>query len=380
MLSIWLLVAIAPAQAASRTGPAGRGFYYPPKQLIAGPHGSVVWAHDLHGIAAPAGGRSTRVLYRSVSVAGRPIVVSGMVTVPRGTPPRGGWPLISYAHGTSGTADRCAPSRGPRDWGGLWVQNWLLHRYVLAGYAIAQTDYEGLGTAGVHPYLVGRSEGRSVIDMALAARAVDPAIGRRWVSMGHSQGGHAALWAASLGPAWAPRLRLVGAVALAPATQVETIAEAIESLKEPNGGLSSFGALALKAYESLTGRSVLSDAARPLWPSLGRQCITQLYRTWARFAPADLFKPGADLAAINRYGRRQDPALIGYRVPVFLAQGKADRTVPSVFNETTAKQWKARGVRVAFHEYPGADHDGAATSSYIDASRWVRARFRPTYG
>ena len=39
------------------------------------------------------------------------------------------------------------------------------------GYAIAATDYPGLGTPGPHPYLVGDSEARAVIDSVRAARS-----------------------------------------------------------------------------------------------------------------------------------------------------------------------------------------------------------------
>jgi hypothetical protein len=38
---------------------------------------------------------------------------------------------------------------------------------------VVQTDYEGLGTPGTHPYLNGPSEGRRVLDMVRAARRLD---------------------------------------------------------------------------------------------------------------------------------------------------------------------------------------------------------------
>ena len=69
-----------------------------------------------------------------------------------------------------------------------------------------RTDYEGLGTPGDHPYLIGVSEGRSVLDMVRAARKLDSNLGKRVVIAGHSQGGHAALWAASLQRSWTPEL------------------------------------------------------------------------------------------------------------------------------------------------------------------------------
>ena len=75
----------------------------------------------------------------------------------------------------------------------------MLGRWLKAGYAIVRTDYEGLGTPGDHPYLIGRSEGHSVLDAARAARKLDSGIGKRVVIAGHSQGGQSALWAAVAG-------------------------------------------------------------------------------------------------------------------------------------------------------------------------------------
>jgi hypothetical protein len=65
-------------------------------------------------------------------------------------------------------------------------------------------NYEGLGTYGVHPYLLGESEGRGILDIVpavrqLAAEGVDgPEIAGEYVIIGHSQGGQAALFGAQL--------------------------------------------------------------------------------------------------------------------------------------------------------------------------------------
>jgi hypothetical protein len=56
--------------------------------------------------------------------------------------------------------------------------------------------YQGLGTPGKHPYLIGEAEGRSVLDIVSAARQLDPKIGLRFLISGHSQGGQSALFAA----------------------------------------------------------------------------------------------------------------------------------------------------------------------------------------
>src|SRR5690625_5966931 len=89
-----------------------------------------------------------------------------MVFLPRGEAPEGGWPVLAWAHGTTGIADRCAPSLNPaseRD--AAFLNHWLQ-----TGYAIVATDYEGLGTPGPQPYLHCASEAYSIIHSVQAAR------------------------------------------------------------------------------------------------------------------------------------------------------------------------------------------------------------------
>jgi hypothetical protein len=86
--------------------------------------------------------------------------VSGIVIVPPGPPPAGGWPIVAWAHPTTGVVPHCAPSLA------LFVFQQIAgsRKLLENGYAIAATDYPGLGTPGPHPYLVGESEARAVID------------------------------------------------------------------------------------------------------------------------------------------------------------------------------------------------------------------------
>ena len=71
--------------------------------------------------------------------------------------------MISYAHGTVGLVNRCAPSF--RD-----DLPAFLGEYLKAGFAFVATDYEGLGPAGPHPYLNGKSEAYGQTDIVRAAR------------------------------------------------------------------------------------------------------------------------------------------------------------------------------------------------------------------
>src|SRR4051794_19668897 len=219
LLTLLTLAAAAPAAPAALPRPSGLAFYAPPSPLPAGPHGTVIRARPLRGPAALDGARrNVLLLYRSTSTRGRAIAVSGTVAVPRGRAPRSGWPVISYGHGTTGIADRCAPTR---DRAGTAVHAYvayaqpLLERWLKAGYAVVRTDYQGLGTPGTHEYLNGPAEGRAMLDAVRAAREAAP-LARRVVLAGHSQGGHAALWAAAIARRWTPELSVRGTYALAP--------------------------------------------------------------------------------------------------------------------------------------------------------------------
>ena len=62
------------------------------------------------GPALPSAGRNEVITYASQDGNGDPVVVSGTVSIPRTPAPEGGYPVISWAHGTTGVADACAPS------------------------------------------------------------------------------------------------------------------------------------------------------------------------------------------------------------------------------------------------------------------------------
>ena len=112
-------------------------------------HGDLIWARKVAN-PLPQAGRTWTLLYRSTSIRGKAIGVSGFVMLPRGKPPKGGWPVVSWAHGTSGIADSCAPSRDPKGPYTFYAAP-QFGAWLKAGYAIANTDYEGLGTPGSTP-------------------------------------------------------------------------------------------------------------------------------------------------------------------------------------------------------------------------------------
>ncbi|MCX6469618.1 MAG: alpha/beta hydrolase [Corynebacteriales bacterium] len=143
-------------------------------------------------------------------------VVTGSVFAPSGPAPQGGWPIVAVGHGSSGIDHGCGPSTGP-DFGGELT---TVSALVRAGYAVGLSDYQGLGTAGVHPYLDATTAGYNLIDSVRAVRATFSATSTRWAAVGGSQGG-AAAWAANEeASAYAPELELIGSASLAPAADL----------------------------------------------------------------------------------------------------------------------------------------------------------------
>jgi hypothetical protein len=149
----------------------------------------------------PAGSTAHTMVYRSISgITGLATVVSGAVFTPPGAPPPGGWPVIGYAHGTVGVTPDCAPTGDSRLLGDITS----VAIQLKLGYAVAYTDYAGLGkptgsvpgTPTSHAYLEPKSAAFNLIDAVRAARTVVPQLSSRWVALGSSQGGETA-WAAA---------------------------------------------------------------------------------------------------------------------------------------------------------------------------------------
>lgn len=172
---------------------------------------------DLDESIRELGAESLRVRYRSTSSDGQHTVVTGALFVPAGTPPPGGWVVLAHAHGTTGINNDCGPSSSPN----LFSMATLVVGYLKAGYAVAFTDYQGLGGGGMHVYLDNKTEGYNVIDSVRALRNAKPgSISERWVAVGGSQGGGASWSAAEQASAYAPELHLVAAVNAVPAADI----------------------------------------------------------------------------------------------------------------------------------------------------------------
>ncbi|MGW6730500.1 lipase family protein [Nocardia sp. NPDC055029] len=358
------------------------GFYAPPAESIPGQHGSVIRSQPLTGSQAVQGARNSLVLYRSVDAQGKPVAVSGTLAVPEGTPPAGGWPLLSWAPGTNGVADACAPSRAEGSSPGKDDQA----RWVAKGYAVARTDYQGLGTPGNHGYLIGETEQRAVSDFATAAREVDKSVGSRWVAMGHSQGGHAALFAAGAAAAWAPGAELLGAVALAPASHLgEQVRMAKWTVSNPlgklgTGDVSLYVPLLVRGAQTVTDvdpARFLTERAVSMLSIADSECTAALRDRgkWGGLSAKDVFTKDGDLSGLLRVLDDNDPSGLRFTAPVLVLQGRSDMTVPLKSTDAMVAEQQLHGQSVDYRKYDDVDHSGIVAASFADALGWVDTRF-----
>ena len=375
------VLALAPASADAakvRKGPSGNAFYTPPSPLPGKKHGDLIWARKLTGSGALKGASANwLVLYRSTLSDGKPTAVSGIVSLPRRKAPKSGWKSVSWEHGTTGIADVCAPSRSF----GLTSPE-VLSTWLKKGYAIAGTDYQGLGTPGTHRYLSGVDEGRSGLDILRAARQLDPRVGKSFAIAGHSQGGHAALWAAALAPKWTPELDLEGTIAYAPASHIETQARILIGLSARTPGLTALSALIFRgidaAHPSLHLSNLLTPQAAALYPQTLTQCLGKLSQQneFGSLSPAELFRAGAALEPAFQLLGQSDPEHLKIHAPLFIAQGAADNTVIPGFTDQLDSALAAAGTKIDYKKYAGVDHGGIVTAAHQDTLAWARALLR----
>lgn len=367
--------------AAALSLPAGQvraqmPFYQASTQELAGWPGTLIRSEPM--IGAPDGAQAYRVLYRSTGLQGEPIAVSGVIVVPSGPAPIGGRPIVAWAHPTTGVVPHCAPSLAVF----VFQQMAGLRQLIEQGAVVAATDYPGLGTAGPHPYLVGDSEARAVIDSVRVARTMPGAGGgNSFAVWGHSQGGQASLFTGLIATSYAPELNLVGVAAAAPATSLVTLMG--DDFKSAGG--KNLTAMTLwswsRVFGAPIGKVVLPEAV-PTVDRLADECIESVFDILARrqtekpLEQAFLSVPNiATVEPWRTLATRNTPGTLPARIPLFLAQGTTDNLVlPEVTRDYMQRQCKAGG-KVTMLWLPGVSHGFAAAKSADAAVAWMMDRF-----
>ena len=348
-------------------------FYDPPNPLP-GPAGTVIRMEPL-GVTVP-GATAYRILYVSERSDGVPAASGGMLFIPDAPAPPEGRPVVAWAHGTLGMGDACVPSRSSNPLQD--TDNWL-DQMMQFGWVVVSTDYVGLGTPGPNQYLIAQSEVRDLVNAVRAARNVPAAqAGTRYVTWGHSQGGHSSIWTGHLGEEYAPELDLLGVAAAAPALNLSEIVGA----QWDNVVGWVIGPDVIESwptyYPDLPVDPILSPQAASTSARLAGECIKEsAIEGLAReklgqqfFAMDPLTDPAWAAAALE-----QTPTPLAADMPVFISQGTADKVVLPWPNAMVQKKWCDAGSSISVLWMGGISHQAAATTSGPSAVAWISDRF-----
>ncbi|MFM7509802.1 MAG: alpha/beta fold hydrolase [Actinomycetota bacterium] len=359
---------------------AAGNFYAVPRTFPGDAPGTIVRSEAMDPPSSSS--LAWRIMYSSSNDAGDPIVVTGMVIAPTGIPPANGRPVVAWAHPTTGIDDSCAPSKQAEPFDSIMG----LQEFLSKGWVVVATDYEGLGTDGEHPYLIGASEARSVIDSVRAAHALDGTnASTRFGVFGHSQGGHAALFTGQLAATQAPDLTLVGAVAAAPSGDLHEQFE----LSQNTEAYSYVGSYMVGSwsdlYDARLPTAVTPDAVGTV-ERLATECVVggskdaderleRIFDTDSTVTPSlwvDGFTNGDPWRSILE---TNSPGAEPIPVPTLITQGTSDKVIPASTTAQLATRLRSSGSTVTEQVLPGVPHTLAGEKSVPFAVEFFTDRF-----
>jgi pimeloyl-ACP methyl ester carboxylesterase len=241
---------------------------------------------------------------------------------------------------------------------------------------VTASDYPGLGTPGVHPYLVGDSEGRAVIDSVRAARNLNGSLSNIWIAAGHSQGGQAALFAGEIADTYGMGLQLKGVVAIAPVSNLDLIAPALPGT--PLQGYLAMAVYGLAAADpAVHPQEILAQPALDLAGVLDTGCFNEVIAAYAPLTAQQMVVGGVLPDSLLATGAAlSNPAQQPSNSPVFLVQGAADQTIPPELTGLLQQEECAvdtYGTQLTL--YPGQDHDPVLYAAQADIVSYITARF-----
>lgn len=379
-------LAVLTAGATAHAAESEADFYTPPSPLPAGAPGDVLryepgefYLDPIKLIEPDAD--VYRLMYLSSDTHGAPNAVTGTLLVPeRQWRGEGARPLVSYAPGTQGVGDDCAPSKKLAL--GLEYEGPFITGLLALGYAVVVTDYEGLGTPGMHTYVNRAAEAHAVLDAARAAQRI-PEAGLSpdspVVLAGYSQGGGASAAAAELIDEYAPELDVKGAYAGAPPANLAEVAPVLDG--HYAAGFLGFSLLSLEAaYEEIDLDEVVNDKGRRMLDEIAEACTEDAILKYAFMRTSKLTKDGRALKEYldeEPYASAVAEQRIGERapdVPVFVLHSKLDDIVPYAQGRQMAVDWCEKGGTVQFTTSYVPSHIGGMLRAYPQAVSWLNDR------
>lgn len=325
----------------------------------------------------PSAGDAERMSYQTTGPHGL-TPSTGVLYLPRGDAPAGGWPVIAWAHGTVGDSSYDAPSiTGEHSATSDYVDSWLRR-----GYAVAATDYIGMGSPGIAPYLNCQVAAKTVIDSVRASHQLSDQLADKWAVVGLSQGGQAAMCTANVVTEYAPELDYRGAVAQGVPSNIETLAPLAGPWFPPGGifaGLTNFMSFAIAGLRDSRPDIDVDSFLTPLGIKLVDAAPTMPYREFAKLSSghsvAEMLSRSLNdpplLAALTDY---LAIPLTGYTGPIMLIQGAKDLVVPIPLTLKLVADLNLAGTRPDFRVVD-ADHIGTVFAGEADAAQFVAGIF-----
>ncbi len=365
-------------------GVAPTDFYTPPNPLPDQPPGSVLRAEPIKD--APEGAAAWRVLYMSSNNAGDPVAISALYVEPT-TPPTTGsrFPLIGFAHGTTGVGRECGMSQAPfvDETPGNEYWRTLIGPMVGAGFAVVATDYEGMGAPGTATYLL-RKQSYDVLDSLRAALELRP---QRLDSLnlgvlGHSEGGYVALTTADMAADYAPELSIQGSVSQAPGG-LPPIPAAINALLGSTGGDGPTPRSGYITDLTTSWNETYPDISTPeIWYTAeGKTAIPEAAKLCQGAQLAFLDQPFhyyfnnkvpiamAEIPAIEQPLTQQSD------IPILLQQGDEDTSVVPQLTRAMAIQGCALGDKIEYQAFPNDVHRSVQYTGRAYFLDWFSQRF-----
>ena len=292
--------------------------------------------------------------------------------------------MVSFAHGTTGLGDKCAPSLStvslPPNTNAFLDNGWI----------VSATDYEGLGTPGILPYLAGTAAARDSIDIVRATRQLVHDVSRHYVVTGHSEGGQTALFALHIAASYAPDLHLDGVIAGAPPSQMQALYTSLE-----NSPFRYYLFMMVLGLHAAYGNSapvdpLLTTQGRSLVPLVESDCLTlpqfafvqptrQLLQYKLRdVSIKDIFRASPfSLPAWRAVLTANDPESFAKASlsPLLIFQGDSDAQIPVQLTRSLSLHLCGLGQPLETWIYPRQTHAGVVVASGADVVHWVADRF-----
>ena len=355
-------------------------FYEAPRETSESPLGTILKIEkntDTTKYLLPTTTTFSRFLYQSVTLNGSKVPVSAYFLWPYSPRPQpDGYPVVAWAHGTSGFDANAAPSHHKN----LWQHFLAPYQLALHGYVVVATDYAGLGVGRypsgkpiVHEYLAPPSQANDVIYSVRAAQAAFPELSKRFIVIGHSQGGGAA-WSVAQSAATHDIPGYIGAIAVSPYTSV---------LEEPN----EFAKILAAAICPGLASAIPEFKPGDLLTAKGERRLEMVHQTGAAISSAVALLSGEDILKPNWRNNshlREQMQRTGnggkaIKGPLLITHGTSDPVLSvSVVEDAIRKTFERFPYTQSTIQYlslPKVTHVAALAASQRVWMDWIADRF-----